>query len=127
MKLSKINPNHAGYYVNRGDLYKEVDDYNEAVKDYDNAVRCCPNYAADFIDRNFRFGGKGAVEKAIELLDSTYPWPPEGADAYYYTGVKVLFNNDGLSAQRCFEIALKLGYDDQTKIKQHLENLKEGK
>ena len=42
----------------------------------------------------------------------------ESADAYYYTGVKALFENDGLSAEWAFQNALLLGYHDQDKINQ---------
>ena len=43
---------------------------DQAIEDYDNAVRLCPNYETDFMDRNFAYGGKYAVDRARELLDS---------------------------------------------------------
>ena len=42
----------------------------------------------------------------------------------YYTGVVSLFDNDGLSAEMAFQIALQFGYEDRAKVDQHLANLK---
>ena len=112
------------YYLNRGYAYDNKGDYNRAIKDYDNAVRLCPDYEIQFIDADKIYWGKDELEKIIQRLGSVINSLGESADAYYYTGVKALFENDGLSAQRYFEIALKLGYDDRAKIKQHLGNLK---
>ena len=41
--------------------------------------------------------------------------------------VRQLLLNDRLFAQRYFELALKLGYDNREKVKQHLQNLKNRK
>ena len=123
-------PNSAAIYLTRGDIYEKIGDYNKAIEDYDNAVRLCPDYEANLVDSKFNIAGydlRFAVIRAIELLERIYPWPPESATGYYYTGVRSLFNNDGLSAGRCFEMARGLGYDDQTKIQQHLANLEQRK
>ena len=105
-------------------MYNNKSDYDRAITDYDNAVRLCPNYETDFIDRKFVYGGKAAVESAIELLDRVISNPPQSSADFYYTGIKALFQNDGLSAERAFESALLLGYDNPAKINQHLANLK---
>ena len=102
--------------------------YDRAIEDYDNAVRLCPNYETDFIDRNFAYGGQESVDKAIELLDSRIGdiYNPKSATDFYYLGVESLFRNDRLTAQRCFEWTEKLGYDDGAngaKLAKHLENL----
>jgi hypothetical protein len=69
--------------------------------------------------------GKSELDKIVARLSSIVSNLPESdADHYYYTGIRQLFRNDGLSARRCFDIALILGCDDETKVKRHLENLK---
>ena len=125
----RLCPSHTVAYLNRGSIYHVMADvtgeYGKALEDYDNAVRLCPNYVDDFINDQFLLVyGTDSIEKAIKLLDSVINPLGESADAYYYTGVKVLFENDRLSAERYFQIALKLGYGDCDKINQHLENLK---
>lgn len=118
------NPDFAMIYLNLGSVYQAKRDYDIAIENYDNVVRICPNYVEDFVNSKFANGGQEEVEKAIELLDSIYFSPPQSKDDFYYTGVRALFRNDRLSAERWFQIALKLGYGDCDKINQHLENLK---
>ena len=117
------NPDFAIIYLNLGSIYLAKKDYDEAVENYDNVVRLCPNYQTDFIESKFAHGGKKTVNEAIELLNNRVNTPMKNAVDYYYVGVQSLFRNDGLSAKRAFEIALKEGYGDQQKIKKHLENL----
>ena len=101
-------------------------DYNLAIKDYDNAVRLCPDYATDFVDDNFRFGGEDAVHQARELLKSVSDdcWNSgDKAAAAYYSGVSILFSANKHKARRRFETARELGFKDDSKIAEHLENL----
>ena len=118
-------------YINRGYAYDNKNNTDRAIEDYDNAVRLC-SYETE-LNRKFAYWsidevdkrGRSEVDKVIERLNGVINKnSPETADHYYYTGVRQLFMNDGLSAERCFKIALKLGYDDREKIERHLENLK---
>ena len=122
-----LNPENATTYLKRGDAYLQQGDYDRAIEDFDNTVRLCPNYETDYIDSKFAHGGEYLVERAIELLDSVINTPHENAIDFYYAGVRGVFLNDRLFARRYFELALKLGYDDREKVKQHLENLKNRK
>ena len=118
------NPDFAIIYLNLGSVYQAKMDYDMAIENYDNVVRLCPNYVEDFVNSKFANGGQEEVEKAIELLDSIYSWPPQSKADFYYIGVQALFRNDRLSAERWFQIILRSGYGDCDKINQHLENLK---
>ena len=46
------------------------------------------------------------------------------ADAAYYSGVSILFSGSKHKARRRFESARELGFKDDSKITEHLENLK---
>ncbi len=120
----RLNPDDATVYLNRGYAYYGIGELEKAIIDYDNAVRLCSNYEADFVESDFAHGGQEAVEAAIELFESVINNPPETAADVYYIGVSALFWNDRISAQKAFEIALELGYKDKEKVRQHLENLK---
>ncbi len=119
----QLNPKDATNYINRGYAYYKKGNSEQAIEDYDSAVQLCSNYETDFIDSNFAHGGREAVEAGVELLNSVISSPPEGAADFYYTGIKLLLVNNRHRAQRTFEIALELGYEDLTKVKRHLENL----
>ncbi len=121
----QLNPEDATNYINRGYAYYKKGNSEQAIEDYNGAVRLCSNYETDFIDSRFAHGGQEAIEAGIELLNSVIGSPPESAADFYYTGVKLLLINDRLQAQMAFEIALNLGYKDREQVERHLENLKE--
>ena len=120
----RLNPEDAAGYINRGYAYFQKGEYDKAIEDFDCAVRICSNYETDYVDSNFVHGGQETVEAAIELLESRVNTSSESATDYYYTGVAALFRNSKHKARRRFEVALQLGHEARTKVKQHLENLK---
>ena len=122
--IPESNPDFAIIYLNLGSVYQTKMDYDKAIENYDNVVRICPNYVEDFVNSKFAYGGQEEVEKAIELLDRIYSWPPQSETDFYYTGVQALFRDDVSAAEDAFQIALLLDYHDQAKIDQHLANLK---
>ena len=117
-------PNHATMYLSRGEIHYNKREYGRAIADYDNAVRLCPNYQTDFVDRNFAHGGQYSVVRALKLLNSVINSPRKSAADFYYTGVRALFKNDRITARRCFNKVLGLGCDDRDQVERHLENLK---
>ena len=126
-----ISPNDPMSYLKRGGFYHAMGDltgdYARAVEDYDNTVRLCPNYKTYFIDRKFLFGGEYSADRATELLDwvvDEYSDSGNMAAAAYYSGVSILFSGNRPKARRRFETARNLGFKDDNKIIEHLENLK---
>ena len=122
-EIIRLNPTDAKAYINRGYAYYKKGDFEQAIEDYDSAVRLCSNYETDFVYSKFAHGGQEAVEAALELLNSVISSPYESAADFYYAGLRALFRNDGISAQRAFKRVLELGYEDLTKLERHLENL----
>ena len=123
-------PYSSQLYLNRGNLYEEIGDYGAALKDYDASLRLCPNYADFSIDSDFILVDPNTVDRAIKLLDSVvedYDRSENFADAAYYSGVSILFSGNKPKARRRFETARKLGFEDDDKIAEHLENLKDRK
>ena len=118
-----LNPEDATNYINRGYAYYKKGNSEQAIEDYDSAVRLCSNYETDFVDSKFAHGGWKEIEAGIELLKSMISSPRESATDHYYAGVCALLMNNSLIAQRAFKMALSLGYEDLTKLERHLENL----
>ena len=92
-KAIQLDPENATNHINRGYAYYKKGNSEQAIEDYDSAVRLCSNYGIDFIDSNFEHGGRKEVATGIELLDSVISSPPESAADFYYTGVRALLMN----------------------------------
>ena len=66
------------------------------------------------------------VNAGIELLDSVVGSSDKSAAAYY-SGVSILLSGNKHIAREYFETARELGFEDDAKITEHLENLKDRK
>ena len=126
-EAARLNPGDAKAYLNRRYANYKKGDYDRAIEDYDNAVRLCSNYQTDFIDSHFAHGGMEIFNAGIELLDSVVGSPCKSAVDFYYSGISILFSGNKHKARRRFERARELGFEDDDKITEHLENLKDRK
>ena len=117
-----LNNRQANVYLNRGIEYASLSDTDRAIEEFDNAVRLCPDYESDFIDKKLVADVLG-IGFATDLLRRVVSNQRTSEFDYYYTGVRSLFFNDLLSAEDCFNHALKLGSEFTKKISEHLQNL----
>ncbi len=126
--IPESNPDFAIIYLNLGSVYQAKMDYDMAIENYDNVVRICPNYVEDFVNSKFAHGGQKEVDKAIKLLKRVVNNTTHSESfAAYCSGLSILFSDNRHKARRRFETARKLGFDDDTKITEHFENLKKRK
>ena len=123
--IPESSPDFAIIYLNLGSIYQAKMDYDMAIENYDNVVRICPNYVEDFVNSTFANGGKKEIDRAVKLLKSVVDNSTHSESfAAYYSGVSILFSDNRHRARRRFERARELGFKDDTKIAEHLENLK---
>ena len=119
-----LAPGFSLAYINRGIAYRAIGDIEAALDDFDAAVRLCPDYLEQFIASDDRvIGGIEMREKAKELLDSLIARPPESAFDYYYTGVRMRYDNVGYLSRELFEMAWSKGFRDEDKLQEHLDSL----
>jgi len=60
-----LNPKLAEYYYYRGNVYYHMDKYDDAIRDYDLAIRLRRNYADAYYNRGLAFDGKGLLRQAL--------------------------------------------------------------
>ena len=98
-------------YLNEGNDLSSNGDYQEAIKQYDEAIRLDPDYAKAYFNRAYAYGELGHHELAIIDLDKAIELDPLFADAYYNRGVA--YENIGQQqlAEQDFEKAEELGSD----------------
>ena len=51
MNSSKLNPNYAKSFNNRGVAYQKKGEYDRAIEDFDTAIKIDPDYADAFANR----------------------------------------------------------------------------
>jgi tetratricopeptide (TPR) repeat protein len=60
-----LDPKLAEYYYYRGNVYYLMDRYDDAITDYDLAIRLRRNYADAYYNRGMAFDGKGLLREAL--------------------------------------------------------------
>jgi tetratricopeptide (TPR) repeat protein len=65
MAAKVLNPKMAEYYYNRGTVYYHMDKYDDAITDYDLAIRLRRNYADAYYNRALAFDAKGLLQQAL--------------------------------------------------------------
>jgi tetratricopeptide (TPR) repeat protein len=56
-------------FNNRGNVYRNLKDYDRAIADYDRAIELNPKYALAFSNRGAAYRSKGRYDRAIEDYD----------------------------------------------------------
>jgi tetratricopeptide (TPR) repeat protein len=59
------NSKLAEYYYYRGNVYYHMDKYDDAIRDYDLAIKLRRNYADAYYNRGMAFDGKGLLRQAL--------------------------------------------------------------
>jgi tetratricopeptide (TPR) repeat protein len=65
MAVEVQNPKMAEYYLRRGTVHYYMDKYDDAITDYDLAIRLRRNYADAYYNRGLAFDGKGLLQQAL--------------------------------------------------------------
>jgi tetratricopeptide (TPR) repeat protein len=82
-------PDRSLAYVhnNRGASYRNMNRYNQAIEDYDAAIRLNPEYATAYYNRGIAYDRKGFHGLAIDDFDTAIRLNPDLSDAYNQRGL----------------------------------------
>ena len=83
----ELKPEYAEAYINRGNSYAGLNQYERAIGDYDKAVELNPEYAEAYSNRGNSYAMLNQHERAIEDYDKAVELNPEGAEAYANRGI----------------------------------------
>ncbi|HNY50474.1 MAG TPA: tetratricopeptide repeat protein [Smithella sp.] len=106
---SKLQPENAEIYYNRGVAYDNLGQYQPAIKDYSQAIRLKPDYAEAFYNRGTIYNELAQYEQAISDFNQAIDLQPTDAEAYHNRG----FAYDKLSQ---FEQAIE-NYNQAIRLK----------
>jgi tetratricopeptide (TPR) repeat protein len=132
LTVASLDPANFLYYYKRGKERLDKKDYNEAIKDFNEAIRLDANYAAAYNDRGIAWLRKNDYDEAIKdfdqamRLDSNYaaeltlgsgktartlglPFSPESAFTFFMVrGIGWHGKQDYEKALRDFDEAIRL-------------------
>ncbi len=100
--------NMAAAYYNRGGAYERKGEYDQAIKDYDEAIYLDPGYVPTYLNRGNAYQGKGAYDQAIEDYDKAIRLSPGYAQAYYSRAVAYRNKGDQEQALQDYNEATRL-------------------
>jgi len=77
----------AAAYIERGDSYKDSDEYMKAIAEYDKAIELDPQYAQAYYNRGYTYKELGEHQKAIDDFSRAIEIDPQFAKAYNNRGI----------------------------------------
>jgi tetratricopeptide (TPR) repeat protein len=83
----KTAPKTAGTFFDRGLLFLNRNDYDNAIADFTEAVRLDPNYAVAYMCRGVAYDNKGDINKAIADYNQAIKLDPNDAMSYNNRGL----------------------------------------
>ena len=88
---------------NSGTEYLEQEQYNQAIVDFDEAIRLDPQYAKVYSNRGLAYINLGQYERAILDYDEAIRLDPQYGNAYYNRGIA--YENLGQQEQADLDFA----------------------
>jgi tetratricopeptide (TPR) repeat protein len=95
-------------FNNRGNAYAHNGNHDRAIRDYDEAIRLNPGYAAAFYDRGLAYRLKGAYDRAIQDYDEAIRLSPNFVGALNNRGRVYTINGDYDRAIQDYDEAIRL-------------------
>lgn len=108
----KLPPEWQPYpYFYRGQAYRRLEKYNEALADFDKAVVLKPDLAAAHFETGLAYASQEKFKQAIAAYDKAIKTSPDNADYLYSRCVAKSWSNDNAGAREDCRKAVKIKPD----------------
>jgi tetratricopeptide (TPR) repeat protein len=104
----------AASYTNRGNGYRDKNDLDRAIADFNEAIRLDPNLAMAFLGRGIAFSDKGDNDRAIADFNEVIRLDPNFARAFTVRGIVFSAKGDLDRAIADLNEAIRLDPEDAT-------------
>ena len=110
-KAIELKPDLASAYINRGNAYGSISDYDCAIKDHTKAIELNHNPADAYNNRGVAYGKKDQIDLAIKDYTKAIELNPNRDIPYYNRGVVWLHLREWEKAKTDLTTAKKKGMD----------------
>ncbi len=101
-------PKAAKHYVERGDVYYQLNDMHRAVADYSTALTLDDAQDRAYFGRGMAYGRMGLIDDGIADLDKYIARHPNDSVAYTKRGVRNIWRGNLVDAERDLKRAIAL-------------------
>ena len=111
-QIIKYNPSDGMSYYNRGSIYNNLEKYDKALKDFDDAILIMPNYASAYNNRGLVLDKLKRHDEAISDFD--YAIGLEPSSITYYNRANSYFEQEKYKeAKQDYQKSLESGINDE--------------
>jgi type IV pilus assembly protein PilF len=116
---------HFAYY-NLGQTYMAMNDFQMAIRQFNEAIRLAPNYSLAYHGLGLSYKATGNLQKASSAFKKAIEFAPRFAQAHYNLGEVLLQLNEKSLARRAFQEVDRLVPESELgrKAEQRLRELK---
>ena len=83
IKTGQYHPAYAVAYNNRGNVYRNLGQYQQAIADYDKAIELNPNDAVAHNNRGHAYADQGQYQQTIADFDKAIELDPDVAPIWW--------------------------------------------
>ena len=95
-------------YTKRGTAYLKKGQYNEAIEEYNKAIKINPNYSLAYYNRSVAYSRIGQHDRALTDCNKVLQLDPKHAKSYYTRGVSYWHLGTKNQAIKDFQAAARL-------------------
>lgn len=103
-----VAPKSVRHYVQRGNVYYQLNDFHRAVADYNTALKLDDTQDQAYFGRGMAYGRMGLIDEGIADLDVYITRHPTDSNAYTKRGVRNIWRGNLPDAQRDLTRAIEL-------------------
>jgi tetratricopeptide (TPR) repeat protein len=104
----KVDPAYPAAYVNRGNAYEDLQDFNHALEDFNTAIRLDPKSVWAYTTRGNSYRNEGDIDHAFADFDEAIRIDPNYAIARYDRGRVYVSKGDFEHALADFDESIRL-------------------